>query len=147
MTTTQNPTSYPGGSACWCGTFPATFLVPVDPEVTPATHTMTDGSPAQAVCLAHVDRDGYEAVSAPAALARAQSPRAARDAALLEVMRVREARGTVAAQLHAAQLLDARRITTLDYIHLVRWTEGRQADLPELGQAQHDGHDLSRFGA
>jgi len=130
MTTTHTPRQ-----SCWCGTFPATFLVPVDPEVTTPTANMADGSPAQAVCLAHVDRDGYEAVTAPAALARAQSPRVARDAALRRVMQEREDRGTVRAQLLVAQLLDARQITTLDYVHLVRWTEGRQADLPELGGA------------
>lgn len=61
-TTTPQPTA--PQQVCWCGA-PATYLVPVDPEVTTPTARMSDGQPALAVCDQHMDRDGYEALARP----------------------------------------------------------------------------------
>lgn len=49
------------------------------------------------------------------------------DAVLCAIMRTREDYGTVAAQRHATDALDAGKISCEDYVWLVRWSEGRAA--------------------
>ena len=46
---------------CWCGE-PASYRVPVDPQVTKPNGPMSDGQPGILVCESHVDRDGYESL-------------------------------------------------------------------------------------
>ena len=47
--------------ACWC-LDPATYRVPVDPEISNPNTTMSDGEPGLLVCEKHMDKDGYEAL-------------------------------------------------------------------------------------
>lgn len=56
------PLVHPVPSACWCGE-PATYLVPVDPQVSNPNARMADAQPGMGVCEEHMDRDGYEPIT------------------------------------------------------------------------------------